>query len=80
MNLLQRSVMTLAESANGNPIITTVVVCLFYLSFMLLEASIEEMIFGKHFSHFLDPLFIICFISYAAYAVYGCAMFNSLKS
>ena len=80
MNILSRSIDVLAESASGSPTTTTFVVCLFYLMFSILEASIERLVFGERFEHFLDPLFIVGFICYAAYAVYGCALYNYRKN
>jgi succinate dehydrogenase/fumarate reductase cytochrome b subunit len=72
--------MTLAKSANGNPVITTVVIILFYLFFNILEAIIEKLIFGERFEHWLDPIFVAGFIAYAAYAVMTCAVFNSERA
>lgn len=77
MNAIQNSALTLAKAANGNPIITTVTVFLFYLFFNLLEAMVEKLMFGERFEHWLDPLFIGAFIFYSAYAVYACALYNS---
>lgn len=76
-NFIEKSAATLAESANGNPIITTLVIMLFYIMFNVLEATIEEAIFGERFAHFLDPFFALMFIAYAGYAVVACAVFNS---
>lgn len=77
MNILQKSALTLAEASGGNPIITTVVVVLFFVMFNFLMAVAEKVWFGEAFTHLIDPIIVIVFISYAAYAVYFCAVFNA---
>lgn len=77
--MIHKSAMTLAASADGSPVSTTIVVLLFYLMFTILEAGTEKLIFGERFAHWLDPLFASAFIAYAAYAVYACALYNSAK-
>lgn len=57
--------------------VTTVVVMMFYVAFNVVLASVERLFFGERFEHFLDPVFSLSFIAYAAYCVYGCAKFNS---
>lgn len=80
MKYLEKSVLVLARAAGGSPITTTIVVFLFYIQFNLLEASLEKLIFGARFEHWLDPLFCGVFIAYSAYAVWGCALHNSRSS
>jgi threonine/homoserine/homoserine lactone efflux protein len=77
MEQLQNSVMTLAASCKGNPVTSTLVVILFFVFFNIIEASVEKLIFGERFEHWLDPIFGILFIAYGAYAVWACAVFNS---
>lgn len=76
-NFIEKSAHVLAESANGDPIIAIIIIMLFYIMFYVLEASIEKVIFGERFEHFLDPIFGAMFIAYAGYAVAACAFFNS---
>ena len=80
MNQLQRATMRLAQASNGNPVTSAAVVILFYLMFSFVEVRIEKAIFGKSFEHPLDAVFSIAFMAYAAYSVYWCALFNSVKS
>ena len=75
--MIQKSGVVLAKACEGNPVLTTCTVFIFYGFFSLLEAGIEKLIFGERFEHWLDPLFICCFIGYAAYAVWMCAEHNS---
>ena len=77
IEIIEKSGEILAKSCNGNPVLTTLVVFLFYLGFSLLECTVESLIYGERFQHWLDPLFIGCFIAYSAYAVWACAAFNS---
>ncbi len=79
MNRLERYTLALARAANGNPIITTITVMLFYVMFNVLEAGIETLLFGDLLHHWLDPIYQLGFIAYAAYAVYGCAVYNHNK-
>lgn len=77
ITLLKRSNSALAASAEGNPIISVVVVGLFYMAFNVFLASFEQLIFGERFEHLLDPVFSLAFIGFAGYSVYGCAVYNS---
>ena len=78
MNIIQTATFTLAKACDGNPVITTVVIMLFYILFNLFEAQVERLIFGERFEHFLDLIFVLAFIAYAGYAVVICAIFNSV--
>ncbi|RKQ97100.1 hypothetical protein C7446_2519 [Kushneria sinocarnis] len=66
----------LAKASGGNPVVSTVTVGIFYLMFSILEAGVEKMAFGKRFEHWLDPVFALAFMSFAAYAVWKCAIIN----
>lgn len=79
MKKLQNMTYSLAKASNGNPVISTATVMLFYVMFNLLEVSLETLIFGERFHHWLDPLFQLAFIAYSAYAVWWCAVFNGTK-
>lgn len=79
MKPIRESVLALAAASHGNPIVSSVTVITFYVMFSFLEASAEKLIFGHRFEHWLDPIFIIAFMAYAAYSVYGCAIYNSQK-
>ncbi len=80
MNKIQQATYRLAQACEGSPISTTVVVMLFFVMFNVLEATVEKLVFGERFEHFLDPIFGLAFIGYSAYAVYWCAVFNSEKN
>ena len=76
MNIIQRATYRLAKACDGSPVTSTIVVMLFYVAFNFVEANIEVLIFGEMFAHFLDPVFALAGIGYAAYSVYWCAVFN----
>ena len=76
MNIIQRATYRLAQACDGSPVTSTIVVMLFYVAFNFVEANIEVLIFGEMFAHFLDPVFALAGIGYAAYSVYWCAVFN----
>ena len=78
-NYIENSVIYLAAAAEGNPVTTTCVVGLFFLFFNILEATVEKLLFGERLEHWLDPIFVLCFIAYSAYAVMGCAIYNRTK-
>lgn len=80
MNKIQLATYRLAQACEGSPISTTVVVMLFFVMFNVIEATVEKLVFGERFEHFLDPIFGLAFIGYSAYAVYWCAVFNSEKN
>ena len=77
MGVIRDSALVVAVAANGNPVIATIVNMLFFLAFTSLEAQVEELIWGARFHHWMDPVFALAFIAYAAYTVYACALFNS---
>ena len=77
MNIIHESAMTIARSAGGNPITATVVVILFVLGIQMLEITIERLIWGERFEHWVDVVILVASIAYAAYVVYACALFNS---
>ena len=79
MTQLQKMTLALAKASNGNPVISTATVMLFFVMFNMLEAGIEKLIFGERFEHWLDPFFMLAFIAYSAYAVWWCAVFNGSK-
>jgi len=79
VNRIQQSTYRLAQACKGSPISSTVVVMLFFVMFNVMEATVEKFIFGERFVHFLDPIFALAFIGYSAYAVYWCAVLNSVK-
>lgn len=68
-----KSLKILAKAADYNPFVSTLVVMLFYIGFNTFEALIEKLVFGERFEHWLDPIFCLGFIAYAAAAVYQCA-------
>ena len=77
MILIAKSTTVVAKSADGNPVIAVLVVMFFYIMLNTAMASIEKLVFGERFVHYLDPLIGCAFIAYAAYVVYACAVFNS---
>jgi len=79
MNILQKSTFRFAQACEGNPVLSTATVLLFFVLFNFFEAAIEAIAFGKPLHHILDPFIAAAFIIYAAYAVYWCAVFNTHK-
>jgi len=80
MNILESAARTLAQACDGNPVLTTVTIILFYLMFAILEAGVEKLIWGDRFEHWLNPIFVGAFIAYSAYSVYWCALWNVSKA
>lgn len=76
---LRRASAVVAISAEGNPIVSVIVVGLFYVAFNLVLASIEGLIFGERFEHIADPIFALAFIAFAGCSVHGCALYNTAK-
>lgn len=75
--MISKSAATLAKACSGNPVLSTVVIMLFYVMLNLCMASIETLLFGNRFPHWGDVVFQAAAIAYAAYCVYACAAFNS---
>jgi len=78
--LLHSSSLKLAAASGGNPVVSTATVMLFFVFFNIFEGTIETLIFGERFQHWLDPIFSLIFIAYAGHAVVSCAIFNSEKA
>lgn len=79
MDRIKLSALVLAKSADNCPFISTLTVILYYIMFSVFEAGIEKLIFGDYFHHWLDPIFQIIFILYAALVVWMCAL-NRIKN
>ena len=77
MNVVEKSAIVLAVASEGNPIISTVVVTLFTLAINSLFISIETLMTGSRFDHVGDIALLVASITYAAYTVYQCAVYNS---
>ena len=77
MNPIKESSTILAIASEGNPIISTVVVTLFTLAINSLFISIETLMTGSRFDHVGDIALLVASITYAAYTVYQCAVYNS---
>ncbi|WKT59137.1 hypothetical protein Q2E61_09375 [Microbulbifer thermotolerans] len=69
-----RSAEIIAVASDRNPILASVIVFIFYLWFNAVEASAEILIFGHRFEHWLDPFFILVFMTYSALTVWACAV------
>lgn len=80
LNTIQRVTFRLAQAARGNPVTTTLVILLFYIFFNFLFYVVEKLFFGAAFVHFVDIVLSVSAITYAAYAVFWCAIFNSQNS
>ena len=76
MNMLIKSIKVLVMAADGSPLRVVGVVFMAYLMFNMLLATIERLIFGERFEHWLDPVFIIFFAAYGSLSVYQCAAYN----
>ena len=77
MNYIKKSAAVLAIAAEGSPVATTIVVMLFSSLFHFLECTLEVVIWGERFVHFLDPILICAYIAYSACAVLACATYNT---
>lgn len=73
MKYLRRMALRIAVSADGNPVLASATVFLFWLAFNVVEAAVEKLIFGERFEHWLDPLFGLAFMAYAGWCVWICA-------
>lgn len=77
MEYIKKSLVILAKASKGNPATAALVVMLMYIMFNLFEGFVEFLLFDKRFEHWLDPIFVICFIAYSAASVLACAQYNS---
>ena len=80
MRILRRMAQRIAVAADGNPVIASVTVALFWIAFNIVEATAERLIFGDRFEHWLDPVFGLAFMAYAAWCVWICAEVQVGKS
>ena len=79
MKFLNRITLALAKASGGNPVLAVATVILFFVMFNTLEAGIETLLFGERFQHWLDVVFQVIFIAYAAYSVWWCALLNESR-
>lgn len=73
IELLTKLATVVAASSNFNPLLSCLVVILFYIAFSVVEGFVEELVFGKSFVHWLDPFFASAFTAFAAFVVWICA-------
>lgn len=73
---IKRSAFNVAQASKGNPIISLMTVCIFFLMFSMIEDGVETLIFGDVFTHWLDPIFGMAFMAYSAMTVWGCAVYQ----
>lgn len=78
MEKIYQSAKVIVAACDLNPIFSIVVVGLAYLAFNLVEAMIEDLIFGERFLHWLDPIFGLAFIAYGGLCVYQCAYWKNV--
>ena len=77
MNRFKRFTFALVMASEGNPVLSTLTIAMFYLFVNLFEGQVERLIFGERFEHFIDPIISASFIIFAAYAVWCCAVYNT---
>lgn len=76
INLWLKAAGWVALAAGGNVFLAVLTVFLFYIPFSMIEAMVEKMIWGDRFEHWLDPLFMLAFMSFACTVVWACAQYN----
>lgn len=79
MKVIIKSASAIAISSKGNPALAVLTVFLFYMAFNGVEASVETLIFGERFLHWLDPIFQLLFMGYAGLTVWYCAAYQVPK-
>ena len=79
MKIMERATMKLATACDGSPLLTTVIVMLFYVLVNATEALLETLIFGAPFEHWFDVAISCAAIGYAGYAIHCCAIYNTEK-
>ena len=78
IKIIRKATVYLAFSCDKNPILTTIMISLAMIVFNMVEGTVETLIFGDRFEHWLDPLFMCIFIAWGAYATYICAVLKML--
>jgi hypothetical protein len=76
MKAIKKSASAIAISSKGNPVVAVLTVFLFYVAFNAMEASVETLIFGERFLHWLDPVFQLIGMAYAGCVVWYCAAYQ----
>lgn len=79
MNLIHQSAMTIAAASKGNPVTATLTVILFVLGLQFISMTLEKLVWGGPFEHWLDVVMLAASVAYAAYVVYACAIYNSVS-
>lgn len=78
MKYIEDSSQGLAAASRGNPVTVVFIIAVAFIAFNLLEATIEKLIFGERFEHWLDPLFLMAFIWYAIICLIACYEYSKL--
>lgn len=69
----------IAVASKGNPVLATMTVMGYWGMFIFFEVGIERLIWGERFEHWLDPIFSIGFMAFAAHAVWQCAIVQTIN-
>ena len=64
----------IAKASGFNPFLSILTVIFYFFMFNLLESTIEMLIFGDAFTHWLDPIFTVFFIVISSITTYICAI------
>jgi len=76
---LIKAAQIVAAASNYNPIVSTIVVFLYYCAFNFVEGMIETLITGERFLHVGDVVSAVLFTAFNSHVIYICAVRNILK-
>jgi hypothetical protein len=71
--LIKSMTFRLVAASDADPVRTSITIMIFYIMFNMALATLEALIWGERFEHWLDPVFVIMFMAYMAHAVFWCA-------
>jgi len=75
LELARHTACLLVVACRGDPLRSVATVFVFYMFFNVVEAVVEELLFGERFLHWFDLVFGVLFISYACLVVRYCRVY-----
>ena len=74
MKFINKYTLMLVIGCDKSPLRSTAMIFAFYIFFSIIQSSVERLIFGEMFENWLEPIFTLIFMVWAACAAYLCGV------
>lgn len=77
-DLYSSSLAIITRATKGDTIISSLLLAFIFLAIQFLESTIEKLIWGEAFIHWLDPILIILMMIYWFAVICSCAIYHEI--